>query len=205
MTKAISFKNLVKEKFDLDADNHYFPDQTFINRLVSSLDKVEANNYNQSRSGFISEFNFLTGEGVVQSINEFVDGCLHQLLWIYSILQSGRFAENEEDLEAMFDYITPTLAGDSWTLYKLTKKGVFFRGAEPYQDSRVVINSINIIEISLVLSEILVDDDQPKAIKVNNIDKGAIVSSPKKMSDKDKLKNYCMDLLKKKLHAPNSL
>lgn len=205
MTKAISFKNLVKEKYDLDTDNQYFPDQTFINRLISSLDKVEANNYSHSSSGFISEFNIVKGQGTLQSINEFVDGCLHQLVWIYSILQSGRFAENEEDLEAIFDYVTPTLLGDSWILYKVTKRGVFFRGAEPYQDSRVVINSNNIIEISLALSEILVDDDQPKAIKVNDIDKGAIISSPKKMSDKDKLKNYCMDLLKKKLHAPNSL
>lgn len=106
MLREDNFINLVKEKLVIDVRKNYLPDQTFINRLITSLDRVEANSYNQSHVGFISEYKCLKGVGVLQSIKEFVTGCLNQLLWINSILESGKYAGTIEDLEEEFDYET---------------------------------------------------------------------------------------------------
>ena len=202
MPKENNFIILVKEKFEIDARKNYLPDQTYINRLIASLDRVEANSYNQSHDGFISEYKYLKGVGVLQSIKEFVTGCLNQLLWIYSILKSGKFDITEEELEDEFSYETPIMLGNSWTLKKVTNKGVFFYGAEPFQESRVIINSENIIEIAMALFIVAAQYNEPIAPKKSEEVKSVIISGPIIMTEEEKLKNYCMDLLKKKLHAP---
>jgi len=196
------FRKVVKDKFKVDLRENYLPDQTYINRLIASLDNVEANNYNQSHDGFSSEYKYLEGIGVSHSIKEFVNGCLNQLLWINSILESGKYAETIEDLEEEFDYITPTMLGVPWTLDNVTKKGVFFGGAEPFQESRVIISSENIIEIAMALSIVAEQYDEPIASKKSEQVKSVIISGPIKLTKEGKIKNYCMDLLKKKLHAP---
>lgn len=196
------FRKVVKDKFKVDLRENYLPDQTYINRLIASLDKVEANNYNQSHDGFISEYNYFEGIGVSHSIKEFVNGCLNQLLWINSILESGKYAGTKEDLEEEFDYITPTMLGVPWTLDNVTKKGVFFRGAEPFQESPVIINSENIIEIAMALSIVAEQYNEPIAPKKSEQVKSVMISGPIIMTEEEKLKNYCMDLLKKKLNAP---
>ena len=199
------FRKVVKDKFKVDLRENYLPDQTYINRLITSLDKVEANNYNQSHDGFISEYKYLEGIGVSHSIKEFVNGCLNQLLWINSILESGKYAGTIEDLEEEFDYITPTMLGIPWTLVNVTKKGVFFRGAEPFKDSQVIINSENIIELTIALSDILLQNGEFIATKKNVQVKSVVKSGPIKMTEDEKLKNYCTDFLKKKLNAPKYL
>ena len=196
------FIKVVKDVFKVDVKKNYFPDQTYINRLMTSLDRVEANNYSQSQAGFISEYKYLEGVGALQSIKEFVDGCLNQLLWIDTILVSGKLAKTEEHLEEEFSYETPIMLGDSWTLDIVTKKGVFFRGAEQFQDSRVIINSENIIEIAIALSAVLKQNGEYIAAKKNEQDKSVVISGPIKMTEDEKLKNYCTNILKKKLHAP---
>jgi hypothetical protein len=194
-----NFINLVKENFKIEARENYLPDQTYINRLIASLDKVEANNYSQSQTSFISEYKYLEGIGVSHSIKEFVNGCLNQLLWINSILESGKYAGTIEDLEEEFDYITPTML-DLWTLVKVTKKGVFFRGAEPFQDSHVTINSENIIEITIALSTVAQQCGEHIAAKKNEQDKSVVISDAK-VNDSSlfiskELETKCLNVLK---------
>ena len=146
-----SFRKIIIEKFKVDIKKSYLPDQTYINRLIASLSKVGTSSYSQYHVGFISEYEYLESVGALPSIKAFVDGCLYQLIWINTILESGKYVRTVEDLEEEFEYETPTMLGDPWTLDKVTKKGVFFRGDEPVQDSRIIINSDNIVEIALAL------------------------------------------------------
>jgi len=120
----------------------------------------------------------------LQSIKKFIVGCLNQLLWVNSILESGKCAVTIEDLEEEFDYKTPTMLGDSWTLDKVTKKGVFFRGDEPFLDSRVIINSENIIVIALALSTVLEKYNKHTAAN----DSSLFISK--------ELENNCLNVLK---------
>ena len=205
MRRKDTFINLVKEKFEIDARKVCLPDQSYINRLIASLDRVEANSYNNSQIGFISEYKYLKGVDVSLSISDFVEGCLNQLLWINSILESNKYADTIEDLDKYFDYNTPSMLGDSWTLDKVSKKGVFFRGAEPFQDSRVIINSENILEITIALYEFLQHNGEVIVPKKNVEVKSVVISGPIKLTEEEKIKNYCMKLLKEKLYAPNNL
>lgn len=199
MQQEDNFINLVKEKFNIEARENYLPDRIYINRLIASLDRVEANSYSQSQTGFISEYKYLKGAGILQSIKEFVGGCLNQLLWINSILESGKHAGTIEDLEEEFDYKTPTMLGDPWTLDKVTKKGVFFCGAEVFQDSRV-INSENIIEITIALSTVAQQYGEHIAAKNNEQDKSVVISGPKSNHSSlfisKELETKCLNVLK---------
>ncbi|GGK37883.1 MULTISPECIES: hypothetical protein [Flavobacteriaceae] len=191
----INFREAVKDKFKYNIKNNYLPDQTYINRLIASLDKVEANSYNQSHIGFISEYKYCEKIDTLLSIKSFVNGCLNQLLWINTILESDTFVTNKEGLNERFDYETPITPGNPWTLDKVTKKGVYFRGDEMYKDSRVIINSENIIEIALALSKVEhIYDEKSKPVK------SVIVSSSKaKESSLFKsleLQNKCLNVLK---------
>lgn len=150
----VKFREVVKDKFNIDIKNNFLPDQTYINRLIASLEKTESNNYSQCYNSFISEYEYLKKIGFLLSIKSFTKGCLNQLLWINTILESGKVANKEEELEEKFDYSTPTMHGNPWTLDKVTKKGVYFRGDDPYQDVRVIINSDNIIDIAIALSNV---------------------------------------------------
>ena len=190
------FRKVVKEKFKVDVRKNYLPDQTYINLLIASLNKVEANSYNQSHIGFISEYKYLKGAGVLQPIKEYVTGCLNQLLWINSILESGKLARTEEDLEEEFDYKTPTMLGDSWTLNLVTKKGVFFRGAEPFQDSRVIINSENITEIAIALSTIAQQYGEYLSTQKNEQAKSIVIPNESSLFTSKKLEIKCLKVLK---------
>ena len=90
-------------------------------------------------------------------------------------------------------------------LDKVSKKGVFFRGAEPFQDSRVIINSENILEITIALYEFLQHNGEVIVPKKNVEVKSVVISGPIKLTEEEKIKNYCMKLLKEKLYAPNNL
>lgn len=190
------FRKVVKEKFKVDIRENYLPDQTYIYLLIASLNRVEANSYSQSQAGFISEYKYLEGIGTLQSIKEFVDGCLNQLLWIDTILESGKLARTEEEFKEEFNYETPIMLGDSWTLNKVTKKGVFFHGAEPFQDSRVIINSENIIEITIALSKV----EQQYTAKKNEQAKSVVISDPKANDSSlfisKELETKCLNILK---------
>jgi len=179
MQQKDSFRDVVKGKFKVDIREYYLPDQTYINRLIASLDKVEANSYSQSQTGFISEYKYLERVGALQSIEGFIDGCLNQLLWINTILESDKLAKTEEELEEEFSYKTPIMLGNPWTLDKVTKKGVFFRGAKPFQDSQVIINSENIIEITIALSTVVQLYGEHIATNKNEQDKSVVISDPK--------------------------
>lgn len=148
------FREVVKQQFKKDIKETYLPDQTYINLLIASLFKVEANSYSQSHDGFMSEYIYLKEAGMMKPIKVFIDGCLNQLLWVNTILESVELANTEEELEEKFDYSTPSIPGNPWTLDKVTKKGVYFRGDDMYKDSRVIINSENIIEITKSLSTV---------------------------------------------------
>jgi len=136
----------------------------------------------------------------LQSIKKFIVGCLNQLLWVNSILESGKCAVTIEDLEEEFDYKTPTMLGDSWTLDKVTKKGVFFRGDEPFLDSRVIINSENIIVIALALSTVLEKYNKHTAAKKNEQAKSVVISDPaandSSLFISKELENNCLNVLK---------
>ena len=93
------FRQVVKERFKFGIKTNYLPDQKYINRLIASLDRVEANSYDLSETAFIFEFNDLKENDITQSIRIFVDGCLNQLCWINSIIESGKFAHTEEELD----------------------------------------------------------------------------------------------------------
>jgi hypothetical protein len=200
MHSKSTFREIVKEKFHCDIKNFYLPDQTYINRLIASLNKVEVNSYNQFHDGFLSEYRYLKSGGILQSIQAFVDGYLNQLLWINTILESGEFAKNVDELEEKFDYKTPVMLGSPWTLYKVSKKGVFFRGEEPFQDSLVRINSENIIEIALALSTVTKLYSEHIATEKSKPGKSVVVSSSKtKGSSLFKsldLQNKCLNVLK---------
>jgi len=166
------FRAVINDKFKLEVKDFYLPDQTYINHLIASLDKVEANSYNKSHVGFISEYKYCKNIGIVPSINVFAEGCLSQLLWINSILESGQIATSEVELDEKFDYLTPRMPGNPWVLEMVTKKSVRFCGDEPFQDSRVIINSENIIDIALALLIVLetdeeVSDEKPSTSKSN--------------------------------------
>lgn len=167
MHSKATFREIVEEKFNYVIKKNYLPDQSYINRLIAALNNVEANSYDKSHTGFISEYKYLEKLGVLKSIKEFVDGCLYQLLWINTILESGNLAGTEDKLEEDFDYETPTLPGDPWILDKVTKKGVYFRGDDMYQDSKVLINSDNIIEIALALSTVTEKYNEFKSVDKN--------------------------------------
>lgn len=189
------FREVVKQKFKKDIKETYLPDQTYINRVIASLFKVEANSYGQSYDGFMSEYKYCENIDTLLSIEVFVDGCLNQLLWINTIIESRELADKEEELEEKFDYSTPTIPGNPWTLDKVTEKGVYFRGDDLYKDSRVIINSENIIEIALALSKVEhIYDEKSKSTK------RVIVSSSKaKESSLFKsleLQNKCLNVLK---------
>jgi len=194
------FRKVVKEKFKEDIKDIYLPDQTYINRLIASLDKAESNSYSQCYNSFISEYEYLKRSGFLLSIKSFTEGCLNQLLWINTILESGMYASTEEELEEMFDYVTPIMLGNPWILGKVTKKGVCFRGEEPFQDSRVRINSENIIEITLALSKVTKLYSEHIAAKKSKPGKSVVVSSSKtKGSTLFKsldLQNKCLNVLK---------
>lgn len=228
------FRKVVKEKFKEDIKDIYLPDQTYINRLIASLDKAESNSFSQCYNSFISEYEYLKRSGFLLSIKSFTEGCLNQLLWINTILESGKVVNKEEELEDEFDYITPIMTGDPWTLIKVTKKGVFFRGDETFQDTPVIINSDNIIEIALALSNVddkysehitAIKNKQAKSVVKlgSNAKESSPIKSketvlkgvgeqrskeskkpfaPVKMTEKDKIKNYCLSLLKEKLYPP---
>jgi len=213
------FRTIVKDKFNLKIKLTYFPNQQYLNYLIASINKVESNNYSNSHIGFLSEYKYLNHIDVVKSKKEFIDGCLNQLLWINSILESGDTARDAQELEEKFDYETPIMPGNPWTLEKVTNRGVFFRGSEPSQDSRVIINSENIIEILDALAKVDVDvyslDDQINTgIKSHEVkaESFPIMSNkketlkshpqPRTMTEKEKTKEYCLQLLKGKLFAP---
>lgn len=194
------FREVVIEKFKEDIKTNYLPDQKYINRLIASLDKVDANSYNQCHVGLISEYKYLKKAGLLQSIKPFVDGCLYQLLWINTILESGKVASTEEELEEEFIYKTPSIKGDPWVLDKVTKKGVFFRGYEPYQDSRVIINSDNIIDITIALSRVEQHYNELLAAKKSKPDKSVVMSSSiakeSSLFKSIELQNECLNVLK---------
>jgi len=194
------FRKKVKDIFKCDIKNSYLPDQTYINRLIASLDKVEANSYNKSCEGFISEYKYLKGKGTLQSFKVFVNGCLNQLLWINTILESGEHTSDEDELEAKFDYITPSMSGDPWTLDKVTKKGVYFRGDELFQDSRVIITFDNIIEIITALSKVTELYAQPIATEKSKPVTSPVTSSSiakeSSLFKSIKLQNECLNVLK---------
>lgn len=148
------FRQVVKERFKFGIKTNYLPDQKYINRLIASLDRVEANSYYLSAIDFISEFNYLKENDITQSIRIFVDGCLNQLCWINSIIESGKFAHTEEELDQEFDYKTPTIIGNPWILDKVTDRGAYFLGDESHQNSRIIINSENIVDVAISLSEV---------------------------------------------------
>tara|TARA_R110001606_G_scaffold247882_1_gene395950 strand:+ start:428 stop:1270 length:843 start_codon:yes stop_codon:yes gene_type:complete len=160
------FRAVINDKFKLEVKNFYLPDQTYINHLIASLDKIEANSYKKSHAGFISEYKYCKNIGIVPSINVFAEGCLSQLLWINSILESGQIATSEVELDEKFDYLTPSMAGNPWVLKKVTKKGVRFCGDEPFQDSRVIINSENIVDIALALLVVLEETKEVNDVRV---------------------------------------
>lgn len=149
------FRDVVKDKFEVDIKNRYFSDQKYINHLITSLDCAEANSYINSKGAFKSEHGYNNSNTSKKSLRNFVNGCLNQLLWINSILESGKIAVTAEELNEMFDYLTPTFDGTPWTLEKVTKKGVYFRGNELSKDSRVIINPENIVDITLALLAVL--------------------------------------------------
>jgi len=228
------FRKVVKETFKEDIKDIYLPDQKYINRLIASLSNSESNSYAQCYNSFISEYEYLKKSGFSLSIKSFTEGCLNQLLWINTILESGKVVNKEEELEEAFDYITPSMAGDPWTLIKVAKKGVFFQGDEPFQDTRIIINSDNIIEIALALSNVdhkysehitAIKNKQAKNViklgsnakklspiksketvlegELEQKSKGSKkLFSPVKMTEKEKIKNYCMTILKEKLYPP---
>jgi hypothetical protein len=172
------FRQVVKERFKFGIKTNYLPDQKYINRLIASLDRVEANSYDLSETAFIFEFNDLKENDITQSIRIFVDDCLNQLCWINSIIESGKFAHTEEELDQEFDYKTPTISGNPWTLDKVTRKGVYFRGDEPYQDSRVIINSENIVEIAKSLSQVVELNRDFINFKKNNPTIKSVITAP---------------------------
>ena len=194
------FRKVIADKLNRDIKKIYLPDQTYINRLINSLNKVEANNYSQSHIGFISEYRYLKSVGILQSIQAFVDGCLNQLLWINTILESGMYASTEVELEEMFDYVTPIMLGNPWILDKVTKKGVFFRGDEPFQDSRVIINSDNIIDITIGLSRVEQHYNELLAAKKSKPDKSVVMSSSiakeSSLFKSIELQSECLNVLK---------
>lgn len=200
MHSKATFREIVKEKFKEDIKDIYFPDQTYINSLIASLDKAESNSFSQCYNSFISEYEYLKRSGFLLSIKSFTEGCLNQLLWINTILESGKVVNKEEELEDEFDYITPSMTGDPWTLYKVSKKGVFFRGEEPFQDSRVIIKSEDIIEITLALSKVTKLYSEHIAAEKSKPGKSVVVSSSKtKGSSLFKsldLQNKCLNVLK---------
>ncbi len=175
----VKFREVVKDKFKYDIKNNYLPDQTYINRLIASLDKVEANSYNQSHIGFIFEYKYCERIDTLLSIKAFVNGCLNQLLWINTILESDTFVTNKEGLNERFDYETPIIPGNPWTLDKVTIKGVYFRGDEMYKDSRVIINSENIIEITIALSSVTQLYGENIAAEKSKEAKSVVMSSSK--------------------------
>lgn len=195
MEHNIIFRNVVKGKFGIEIKDNYVPDQTYINRLIASLNKVEANSYDHSYVGFISEYKYLKSVGIFISIKDFVDGSLNQLLWINTILESGNIAISEEKLEEEFDYETPVMLGNPWILDKVTKKGMFFRGDEPFQDSRVVINSNNIVDIILALSKVSEIYEQGK----NDVVLDSTVNDSSLFKGK-KLETDCINVLKEIKH-----
>ncbi|HCE54402.1 MAG TPA: hypothetical protein DER05_05085 [Lutibacter sp.] len=189
------FRKVIVDKFKCDIKKTYQPDHKYINQLIASLNKVEANSYNQSHVGFISEYKYLESVGSLNSIEAFVNGCLYQLLWINTILESGKFASTEEELEEEFDYLTPSMLGNPWTLHKVTKNGVCFRGDEPFQESRVIFNSDNIIEIALELSTVVEKNEQVKSVATS----GSKASESSLFKSKD-LEIKCLNVLKEIEH-----
>ena len=192
-----SFRKIIIEKFKVDIKKSYLPDQTYINRLIASLSKVGTSSYSQYHVGFISEYKYLESVGILQSIQAFVDGCLNQLLWINTILESGMYASTKEELEEMFDYVTPIMLGNPWILDKVTKKGVFFRGDEVFQDSRVIINSENIQEIAIALYTVL-EENNKEPVK-SAVPSGSKASESSLFKSKD-LEIKCLNVLKEIKH-----
>lgn len=204
MHSKATFREIVKEKFHCDIKNFYLPDQTYINRLITSFNRAEPKCYGQCHPCFISEYRYLKSVGILQSIQAFIDGCLNQLLWINTILESGMYASTEEELEEMFDYVTPIMLGNPWILDKVTKKGVFFRGDESFQDSRVIINSDNIIDITIALSRVEQHYNELLAAKKSKPDKSVVMSSSiakeSSLFKSIELQNECLNVLKEITH-----
>lgn len=148
------FRKVVEVRFDYKIKKSYLPDQKFINRLIASLSKIEVNSYDQSDIGFVSEYIYYEKIDILLSVDAFVSGCLNQLLWINTILESDISVTDKKELNERFDYQTPTTTSNHWTLDKVTKKGVYFRGDGMNKDSRVIINSENIIKIAIALSTV---------------------------------------------------
>ncbi len=172
------FRQVVKERFKFGIKTNYLPDQKYINRLIASLDRVEANSYYLSATDFISEFNYLKENDIMQSIRIFVDGCLNQLCWINSIIESGKFAHTKEELDQEFDYKTPTIIGNPWILDKVTDRGAYFLGDESHQNSRIIINSENIVDIAISLSEVVQLNREIINYKKNNPTIKSVITAP---------------------------
>lgn len=171
------FRQVAKERFKFGIKN-YLPDQKYINRLIASLDRVEANSYYLSATDFIAEFNYLKENNIMQSIRIFVDGCLNQLCWINSIIESGKFAHTKEELDQEFDYKTPTIIGNPWILDKVTDRGAYFLGDESHQNSRIIINSENIVDIATSLSEVVQLNREIINYKKNNPTIKSVITAP---------------------------
>lgn len=198
------FRQVVKERFKFGIKTNYLPDQKYINRLIASLDRVEANSYYLSETAFISEFNYLKENDILKSIKIFVDGCLNQLFWINSILESGKFAHTEEELDQEFDYKTPTISGNPWTLNKVTDRGAYFLGDESHQNSRIIINSENIVDIAISLSEVVQLNRDFINYKKNIPTIKSVITAPttnvSSLFKSIELQNECLNVLKEITH-----
>lgn len=203
MHKNIEFREFVKDRFKQKIKDSYFPDQKYINILCNSLDKVEANSFSDSFEAFLSVYKSLKDI----SIKVFVDGCLNQLLWINTILESQDEALTEEDLEEKFDYKTPTMESNYWILIKVTKKGVYFQPDFPLADSRIVINNSSLLELVTVLHRVVQHNFSPTSAK----DKEMSIDEKKSNLFKEdntstlflneQLENDCLKVLKEIKHS----
>jgi len=194
------FRQVVKERFKFGIKTNYLPDQKYINRLIASLDRVEANSYYLSETAFISEFNYLKENDILKSIKIFVDGCLNQLFWINSILESGKFAHTGEELDQEFDYKTPTISGNPWTLNKVTDRGAYFLGDESHQNSRIIINSENIVDVAISLSDVVELNRELINFKKTIPTIKSVISAPitndSSLFISNDLETKCLDILK---------
>jgi hypothetical protein len=149
-----SFRTYIKEKLNIELKNTYVPDGTYIDHLMDSLRNIEANSYDDASEEFIKQFKtpriaHLDDNTPIRKNNDitkeqFITGCLNQVIWINSLLESNKYAKTEKELADKFDYTNTSIF---WNLIKVTKNGVFFQGVEPYQKSQVIFNSENIIDV----------------------------------------------------------
>lgn len=149
------FRDFVSEKFNVIFKTYYLPDQSYITRLLYSLNGSESNSYDECQKLIIKEFKYLKKNGVIDySIKKYVISCLNQLLWINSLLEQGEIANTEEEIEEMFDYIPPKIEGNDWVVSKVNNRGVYFYRLDGFNDTRIIINSENIKDIATSLSQV---------------------------------------------------